>query len=215
MSSGGVSGSREVGTTAATGEERDDDDRDVQGEHRAPGEVFEQPAAGDGADGNGAGRRPWPRARWPSARSLGSVKTLVRIDSVVGMISAPPIPMNGACGDELDRRVRQHARRRIRVPNTTRPALSAPRRPNRSPSAPAEQEQAGEDEHIAVDDPLQLAPARPRGLERGWEGHVEDRVVHDDEQQAHVEDGEGPPALRAMVAGVHLAAADDPLPPDL
>ena len=56
------------------------------------------------------------------------------------------------------------------------------------------EQQAGEDEHVGVDDPLQL---RARGmkvaLERG-ERNIEDRVVERDDEQRKAQDDERPPA---------------------
>ena len=56
------------------------------------------------------------------------------------------------------------------------------------------EEQTGEDEDVGVDDPLDLAVAGAEvGHQRG-DGHVEDRVVHHDDQQAHAEHGEDQPS---------------------
>ena len=46
------------------------------------------------------------------------------------------------------------------VANTARPTRSAPLRPKRSPSAPAGEEQTGEDERVRIDDPLEHRGAR-------------------------------------------------------
>ena len=64
------------------------------------------------------------------------MKTLVRIDSVDGMMKAPPMPMRArvamswpgepAMADSADP-----------APKTIRPTLSAPWRPKRSPRLPA------------------------------------------------------------------------------
>ena len=70
------------------------------------------------------------------ARSAGTVKTLVTIDRVAGMINAPPMPITQrvamswpalpAVADSTEP-----------MPKISRPMLSAPLRPKRSPSDPA------------------------------------------------------------------------------
>jgi len=82
--------------------------------------------------------RPETPAQMPMAlaRSAGSVKTLVRIDRVAGMISAPPIPMNArapmsALAEPLK------AARTEPLPKMASPTARARRRPNLSPRAPA------------------------------------------------------------------------------
>ena len=70
------------------------------------------------------------------ARSRGSPNTLTRIDSVVGMSSAPPRPMTqrpamSAVVEPAVAATTEPAR------NVARPASSACRRPNRSPMLPA------------------------------------------------------------------------------
>ena len=70
------------------------------------------------------------------ARSAGMVNTLVTIDSVAGMISAAPRPIRQrvamSCSAEPARAEATDPR-----PKTTRPTVSAPRRPKRSPRLPA------------------------------------------------------------------------------
>ena len=61
--------------------------------------------------------------------------TLVMIDSVAGMMNAPPMPMNArvamSCSDDV-----ANADASEPSPNTTSPTCSAPRRPKRSPRLP-------------------------------------------------------------------------------
>ncbi len=64
-------------------------------------------------------------------RSRGSRKTLVRIDSVAGMISAPPMPMKARLAMSWTVDVDSAADTEP-MANTTRPICSAPLRPNRS-----------------------------------------------------------------------------------
>ena len=70
------------------------------------------------------------------ARSFASVNTLVRIDSVAGMIAAPPMPMTPRAVMSMSAEPANAAAVEPR-PNTTRPTWRAPRRPNRSASMPA------------------------------------------------------------------------------
>ncbi len=73
---------------------------------------------------------PMARARsWP-------VNVLVRIDSVVGKMNAAPIPMRprvaiSTCGESASDASPEN------VPKSSSPTVSAPLRPNLSPSAPA------------------------------------------------------------------------------
>ncbi len=81
--------------------------------------------------------RPEMPAHMPiaRARSRGSRKVLVMIDSVLGSISAPPMPWTtrAPIRNEVDG-ARAH---RTEPPvNSARPPMNALRRPNRSPSVP-------------------------------------------------------------------------------
>ncbi len=69
------------------------------------------------------------------ARSRRSVKTLVMIDSVAGMISAAPMPMIARVAMRWLASV-ANAEAIDAVPMIVRPMARAPRRPNRSPSEP-------------------------------------------------------------------------------
>ena len=64
-------------------------------------------------------------------RSRGSRKTLARIDSVAGMISAPPMPMNArlAMSCVVESAIAAEIEPSV---NTTSPVCSAPLRPKRS-----------------------------------------------------------------------------------
>ena len=76
-------------------------------------------------------------AHTPMARARSRpVKTLVRIDSVVGKMKAPPIPISPRQTISIvaDRAWDASAEQ---APNTTSPKVSAPLRPSRSPSDPA------------------------------------------------------------------------------
>ena len=63
------------------------------------------------ADGDAERRRRRPRCRWPGPL-VRSGKTLVRIDSVAGMISAAPMPMSARVDDQLSGEVDERGRQR-------------------------------------------------------------------------------------------------------
>ena len=94
-------------------------------------------------------------------RSSGG-NTFVMIDSVAGMMNAPPMPMNAAGDDELVRRVDERRRERAE-PEHHEPELqrAAPAEP--VTEAAGGEQQAREHERVGVDDPLQLAVASRRG----------------------------------------------------
>jgi len=81
---------------------------------------------------------PLTPAQIPIARprSFGSVKMLVMIDNVAGMMNAAPIPMNAremtSCVTPFENAALVDA-----TANITRPIIRAPLRPNRSPRLPA------------------------------------------------------------------------------
>ncbi len=89
------------------------------------------------------------------------------IDSVAGMMNAPPMPMNArvaiSCVGEV-----ANADASEPSPNTTSPIWSAPRRPNRSPRLPAGEQQTREHERVRVDHPLQLAVRRVEVAHDAW-----------------------------------------------
>jgi len=91
--------------------------------------VGEQPAARDG---------PVVPDQMPIAcsRSSSAVKTLARIDSVDGMIAAPPIPMKAraAMSPSGDVAIAEAA---DPAANNTRPPMKTHLRPTRSPRLPS------------------------------------------------------------------------------
>ncbi len=70
------------------------------------------------------------------ARSFGSVKMLVMIDKVAGMTKAAPRPMTERAPMSWPEDP-EIAARPDATAKMTRPSCSAPRRPKRSPRAPA------------------------------------------------------------------------------
>jgi hypothetical protein len=109
------------------GDECEDDERDVDEQHRAPPEVLEQPAAGDRPDGDAEPATP-AQAAMAWARSLGSVNRFVMIDRVAGMTKAAPTPMRARAAISSptlpDRAPATEA-----MPNRAIPAVSDRRRP--------------------------------------------------------------------------------------
>ena len=76
-------------------------------------------------------------AHTPMARPRSSAgNTLVRIDSVAGMMNAPPIPIRDRVTIRWFGSV-ANAERAEPTANTTMPICRAPLRPNRSPRLPA------------------------------------------------------------------------------
>ena len=69
-------------------------------------------------------------------RSTGFVKTFVRIDSVDGMMNAPPMPISARVAMSVDADPAK-AEASEPVPKTARPKASALYRPKRSPRLPA------------------------------------------------------------------------------
>ena len=66
------------------------------------------------------------------------------------------------------------------------------------------EQQAGEDEHVRVDDPLELARGRVQRALEGRQRDVEDRVVERDHEQTETEHRESPPAAPMEGFGVHF-----------
>jgi hypothetical protein len=144
--------------------------------------VLEQPAARHRPDGRtGAGDA---RPRRDGLRAFLRGKTVTRIDRVAGMISAAPAPSSARVAiswvglsaniDASDAR-----------PKITSPTVSAPLRRSGRQRARGQQ-QAGEDQRVRRDDPLQLSARRAQILDQPRERDVDDRVGnHDEESDRH------------------------------
>ena len=89
------------------------------------------------------------------------------IDSVAGMMNAPPMPMNARVRDELLRRVGERRRERAEAEDH-QAELQRAAPPEAVTEAAAREQQPGEHERVAVDDPLQLAAVGVRSLRRSW-----------------------------------------------
>ena len=141
-----------------------------------------------------------------TARSRASVKTFVRIESVAGMMNAAPMPITARAAmsaSTLD----ANAAAPDEMPNSDEPrgerALAAVAIAERSRG----EEQAGEHERVGVDDPLQIADARPEVAHQGGERHVDDRVVDHDHEEAHAEHRERAPPTRVECGSDRAACA--------
>ena len=139
--------------------------------------------------------RPAVPAQMPIAlpRSSGG-NTLVMIDSVAGMMNAPPMPMNARVDDQLVGRLDANAEASEPRPNTTSPTCSAPRRPNLSPRLPAVSSRpANTSVYESTIHCSWLFGGVELAHDRG-DRDVEDRVVEDDHEQAEAQDREDQPA---------------------
>ena len=94
-------------------------------------------------------------------------KTAVMIDSVEGMMNAPPTPMRARVAISISGEVASAERPEPR-PKMARPIVSAALAAESVAERAGGEQQAGEDEHVRVDDPLQLrAGGAEVALERG------------------------------------------------
>ena len=159
------------------------------------------------------GPRPMPSADTPAQtpialpRSAGSVNTLVMIDSVAGMMNAPPMPISArvAISTLAERRERRQQPSRCR--RSTRPTARKPVAAEAVAEAAGGEQQAGEDERVGVDDPLQLAgggaeAALARRVGQRRERDVEDRVVERDHDQADAQHQQRQPPAAVDDVGI-------------
>ena len=127
-----------------------------------------------------------------TARSLATVKTLTRIARVAGNISAAPTPIAARQRDQGVGRAGRGAEGGERG-EQAEADHQHPLAPDAVAEAAGGHQQAGEDEDVGVDDPLQLAG---RGAELGGQrrqGDVDDRAVEHDDQDRRAEHGEDQP----------------------
>ena len=136
-------------------------------------------------------------AQTPSARerSFPSANVVEMIESAAGEMSAAPRPCS--------------ARKPISIPDVVampfeerrggedhEPDEEEPLPSEEVAGAAAEQQEAGEDERVRVDDPLQAGLGEAeRGLDRR-EGDVHDRRVEDDHELREADDYENDPGIR-------------------
>ena len=128
------SGFFESGMRNQPEDQRGEAQRHVDEEDRAPPEVLEQQAAAERADGDAEAGDAGPDA--DGLRPLaGSVNTFVRIDSVVGKMQAPPMPMSARARIRPSAEPEKAATAENRAKSMT-PRWSIRLRPNLSPMAP-------------------------------------------------------------------------------
>ena len=128
------------------------------------------------------------------SRSSSAVKTLARIDSVDGMIAAPPIPMKA--------RAAMSPSGDVAIRGGGRPGGEQHEAPHEDPLAPdavaeaAEHEQQpGEDDDVGVHHPLQLARGGVHRPHDRRQRDVEDRAVKADDKEADAEHREDDAAV--------------------
>ena len=97
------------------------------------------------------------------------------IESVAGMIIAPPMPMSGAEGDQLVGGVRRAATARLAPPKSDETGLERALAPEAVAERAQREQQAGEDEQVGVDDPLQRRRGGVEVLLQRRQRDVEDR----------------------------------------
>ena len=123
-------------------------------EDRAPPVVLEQEPGRDRPD-----RRAGAGDAGPDGDRLGPLavgNTLVRIDSVDGMTNAAPTPMIARAGDEPDRMLSANAPSSRADGEDDEADLQRALAAEAVAERAGGEEQAGEDERVGVDDPLQL-----------------------------------------------------------
>ncbi len=152
-----------------------------------------------------AAPKPPTAPQTPSAmlRSRPSRKVVMRIERAAGEMIAAPRPCSARAPI---RDASFHATPATSEPsaNTTRPAMNIRRRPSRSASAAAEQQEAAEDERVGADHPLEVLLREAEvDLDRR-QGDVHDRDVEDDHELHDAQDRERPPL--AIIASAHLNA---------
>ena len=153
------------------------------------------------------GPRPMPSADTPAQtpialpRSAGSVKTFVMIDSVDGMMNAPPMPMSERAAISMLAGVGERRQRRADAEDGE-PAGQRPVAAEAVAEAARGEQQAGEHDDVRVDDPLQLAGRRAQAalvgaVRQRRQRDVQDRVVErdHDEADAQHQQREPPPAV--------------------
>lgn len=165
----------------------DDGDRNIDEEERSPGEVFEQPPAGDRACGH-----PDAGHGGPQADCLGPLSL---IDENVrdqrecrreyhGSADAH----RGARDDQGVGRVhlcRYGGRPREQGETDAEPAASA----ETVAQAARRQQQAGDDEGVGIHDPLQLRGVRVQLTRERGQGDVDDGCVDADDEDAQADHG--------------------------
>ena len=148
--------------------------------------------------------RPVTPAHVPMAfaRSDGSVKTLVRMARVAGKMSAAPTPMAARAAISCSGRLGQAGEDRAHGEGDHAQLQGALAAEAVAQAARGEQ-QAGEDERVGVDHPLELAGAGAQLAADRRQRHVDDGVVDDDDEQAQAQHAEDRPAAALDRGSIH------------
>ena len=162
--------------------QRGDDEREVDEEDRSSSSAcsISQPPA----TGPMAMPRPETPAQMPIAFAALTARgtTAVMIDSVEGMMNAPPMPIRARVAISISGEVASAESRRAEAEDGKADGEAALAAEAVAERAGGEQ-QAGEDEHVGVDDPLQLGAGRAEVALERRQRDVEDGVVEPDHEQ--------------------------------
>ena len=182
-----------LGHEEAPGQQRGGDERQVDEEHEAPVAVLDEPAAGHGADHDAEAADGGP--------DPDRLAALVRGEH--GGEDGERRRHDERAADAHQRAGQdEHVRRAGERREARAEAEDEQAEGERLLAAEAVAERAGgeqgggEDEHVGVDDPLQLRCTRVEVLLQRGERDVEDRVVEPDHEQGEAEDDQRPPAAR-------------------
>ena len=129
------------------------------------------------------------------------------IDSVDGMMNAPPMPMSARVRDQHRWPRRRTPTAPSRCRRSASPIGEAPVAAEAVAEAAGGEQQAGEHQRVGVDDPLQLAgrgaePALGRRVGERRERDVQDRVVERDDDEADAEHQQREPPAAVDDLGV-------------
>ena len=161
-------GSRDFGHQEPARTRASSDDRDVDEEHRP---YQKRPSSQPLTTGPMAPAAPRKLAQMAMAlgRSSGG-KTLIRIDRVEGMISAPASPMTARQAMSSHMAVREGGQPGRRRRKTTQPELERALAAEAVAERAGGEQAAGEHQRVDGDDPLELRRAWRAGHGRGWAG---------------------------------------------
>ena len=136
------------------------------------------------------------------ARSWGG-NTLLRIESVVGMIRAAPAPATAAEGDQLAGAAGEGGAQRGQGEDG-QPGLEGALAAEAVADGAGRQEQPGEHEGVGVDDPLEPGLGGVEGVGPGQrrQGHVGRRDGGDDQDEVDAQDAEDQPAAGIGLGGL-------------
>jgi len=185
---GTVAGLREQ---APPGDQGESCERHVHPEHRAPRVVLKQQATADRADGDGEAGDCRPDADRAGPLQLVGERGREQCQRR-GVDERCTRAHGGPAGHELPGGLRERGPQRGDG-EQGQPQLEHLASTEPVAEVPAEQQQAGEDERVGVDDPLQVARRRSQAAADGGQRHVDDRVVDADDQHRQAEDHEDPP----------------------